>query len=228
MKHKAIRGKMKITKPLRRDPIVSRHVPKMKWFRTSHCQKMLKSYSTIYIKPDKGSLGEGIIRVKKRNSSASEIAYQSNKKRVSTKRVVRQIKKHLDPKRKYLIQQGIDLVTYKRRPFDVRIVLKKSSKKKWRVTLICTRVAPSRNSIVTNKAQGAEEKNVIKTLQRADQPLKVRKVYWKLVKIAYRIAKILGSHFPLKVVALDMAIDKKGKVWFIEANTDPSRFRTQF
>jgi hypothetical protein len=31
-----------------------------------------------------------------------------------------------------------------------------------------------------------------------------------------------GMHFPFRIVGLDMGIDSKGKVWFIEANTKPN------
>jgi D-alanine-D-alanine ligase-like ATP-grasp enzyme len=31
----------------------------------------------------------------------------------------------------------------------------------------------------------------------------------------------LDSHFLLQIVGLDMGIDQKGNVWFIEANTKP-------
>ncbi|MFD1394910.1 YheC/YheD family protein [Kroppenstedtia eburnea] len=65
MKHTVIRSKMKKTKPLMNDPIVSRHVPKTDWFRASTLRRMLRSYSTVYIKPDIGRKGNGVIRVKK-------------------------------------------------------------------------------------------------------------------------------------------------------------------
>jgi len=47
----------------------------------------------------------------------------------------------------------------------------------------------------------------------------------ELVDIAHQISNILGSNFPFRIIGLDMAIDKTGKVWFIEANTKPQCVR---
>jgi hypothetical protein len=220
MKHTVIRSKMKKGKPLMKDPIVSRYVPEMNWLDSSSLKRMIKTYSTVYIKPDKGRQGKGVIRVKKLNNSKSEISYKQKTKRVSSKKVMKEIKKNIHLRKKYLIQQGIKLATYHRRPFDVRLVLQKPLNR-WRLTLMTAKVAPRRNSIVTNVSKGAKDVNVVKVLHGVDQPLNVLEVLRELIDVSHQIVQVLDSHFPLQIVGLDMGIDKKGKVWFIEANTKP-------
>jgi hypothetical protein len=225
MKHTVIRSKMKKAKPLIKDPIVTRYVPKTYWLHFSRLRRMLQTYSTVYIKPDKGRHGKGVIRVKKLNDSESEISYRQKSyrqktKRVSSKKVIQEIKKIIHPRKKYIIQQGIKLATYHRRPFDVRLVLQKPLNR-WRLTLMSAKIAPRRNSYVTNVARGAKEKNVVKFLHQVDQPLNVLEVLRELIDVSHQIVQVLDSHFPLQIVGLDMGIDRKGKVWFIEANTKP-------
>ncbi|GIQ66602.1 hypothetical protein PACILC2_51700 [Paenibacillus cisolokensis] len=118
------------------------------------------------------------------------------------------------------MQQGINLATYHGRPFDIRIVLQKPLKR-WRVSLMSAKVAPSERSVVTNIAKGAKDINIIKVLKGIDQSVDSYKVLRDLIDTSHQIAQLLGSQFPLKIVGLDMAIDKRGKIWFIEANTNP-------
>lgn len=75
---------------------------------------------------------------------------------------------------------------------------------------------------MTNVAKGAKDAEIKRTLRGADQPLKVSKTLKKLTAVSYKIADKLGSRFPFRIIGLDMGIDKKGKIWFIEANTKPS------
>ncbi|GGE04546.1 hypothetical protein GCM10011571_01990 [Marinithermofilum abyssi] len=43
----------------------------------------------------------------------------------------------------------------------------------------------------------------------------------ELANLAHQISHTLGSYYGMRVLGVDMAVDKKGKVWFIEANTNP-------
>jgi hypothetical protein len=92
---------------------------------------------------------------------------------------------------------------------------------RWRATLMSAKVAPHKSSVVTNVAKGAKDHNLYKLLKGIDQSLNSSAVMRDLMDASHQIAQILSSHFQLKVLGLDMGIDKKGKVWFIEANTKP-------
>ncbi|TXK75466.1 YheC/YheD family protein [Paenibacillus sp. N3.4] len=220
MRHKIIRSKMKKGKTLMNDPILSRHVPKTYWYRTARLRNMLNLYSAVYIKPDIGRKGNGVIRVRKLNDLQVEISNRNNTIKCSKKELRDEIKKLMSPERKYLVQQGINLATYHGHPFDVRIVLQKPLRR-WRVSLMTAKVAPHQHSVVTNISKGAKDVNVIKVLQGIDQSVNGYKILRDLIDTSHQIAQLLGSRFPLKIVGLDMAIDKKGKIWFIEANTKP-------
>lgn len=220
MRHTVIRSKMKKSYPLMNDPIISRYVPKTDWLQASSLREMLRSYSTVYIKPNIGRRGNGIVRVKKRNRYESEISYRDQTIRCATKDVFYTLGKILDPRKKYLVQQGIDLATYHGRPFDVRVVLQKPLNR-WQLTWVSAKVAPLRSSVVTNVSKGAKDVRINRTLTGIDQPLNRLEVMKELIDVSYQIAQKLGSHFPLNIVGLDMGIDKRGRVWFIEANTRP-------
>lgn len=203
------------------DRVLSRHVPITHMFRRSTLARMLASFPVLYIKPDNGTAGTGIIRIKRLSRSKSLISFKKASKKCPNQSVLSEVKKSMVLGRKYIIQQGIPLATYKHKPFDLRIVLQKPSKR-WLLTWMSAKVAPRSGSIVTNVAKGARDARIKKILRGADQPLNVPKILKKLRRLSYKIAHQLGSRFPIRIVGLDMGIDKKGKIWFIEANTDPN------
>lgn len=221
MKHKHIKSKMKKGTPLKRDPVLSRHVPKTEWYHVTTLTKMLANFRVLYIKPDKGSSGTGIIQVKRLNNSESLVSFKALSKKYPNKKIASEVAKRMRRGKKYIIQQGIPLATYRKKPFDMRIVLQKPSKK-WLLTWMSAKVAPRSNSIVTNVAKGARDAKIEEVLRGADQRLHVPTVLKELKNVSYKIARKLGSRFPFRIVGLDMGIDKKGKVWFIEANTRPA------
>jgi hypothetical protein len=220
MKHTVIRSKMKKGILLMRDPIISRYVPRTDWFHAYTLKRMLSTYSTVYIKPDIGRKGNGIIRVKKISDSEGEISHGDRSIRCSIINVYQELQYRLRPGKKYLVQQGIELATYHKRPFDVRIVLQKPLNR-WETTLMCAKVASATNSVVTNVAKGAKDVNLYKALRGVDQPINSVEVMRDLLDVSFQIAQILNSRYPLKIIGLDLAVDQKGKVWFIEANTRP-------
>lgn len=221
MKHTLISSKMKKGKPLLDDPDLSHHVPVTSWFHDDTLTKMLRTFSVLYVKPDRGSSGTGIIRIKRLNRSEYLVSYKNKAIKCSGKNILSEVKKRMLRGRKYIIQQGIKLATYHKKPFDLRIVLQKPSEE-WLLTWMSAKVAPRSSSIVTNVAKGARDANINKILRGVDQSLNDTKILKKLTSVSYKIADKLGSRFPVNMLGLDMGVDKKGKVWFIEANTNPS------
>ncbi|WP_255807647.1 YheC/YheD family protein [Cohnella mopanensis] len=202
------------------DPIMKHYVPDTEWFDSSSLRRMLRNYARIYIKPDVGRKGNGIIRLKRLNAEEFEISYKDTKTLCSRDKVYSAIKELQNPDKEYIIQRGIDLATYRRRPFDVRVVLQKPEGK-WRATLMCAKLAPRRSSVVTNVSKGAKDYNLYRLLKGTDQRLNRSEIIRELIDASQQIAQILGSRFPLKILGLDMGIDKRGNIWFIEANTKP-------
>ncbi|WP_372447217.1 YheC/YheD family protein [Paenibacillus cisolokensis] len=79
------------------DPILSRHVPKTYWYRAARLRNMLKLYSSVYIKPDIGRKGNGVIRVRKLNASQVEISHRDRTDQCSMKELKHKIRKLMTP-----------------------------------------------------------------------------------------------------------------------------------
>ncbi len=216
---KNIRSKMKKTQALLDHPVISQHIPETLWYNSSNLEDMLTRYKSIYIKPNRGRQGNRIIRVKKVNDVDWVLSYNDTSKKIPLPDISAELKSIMI-KRKYIIQKGIDLATYQKCPFDIRMVLHKAYNT-WDLTLTSAKVARREDAVVTNVAKGAQDYPLIEIMQKYDQKKDPMATLRDLVSVAQQVCNILGSKFPLRIIGLDMAIDKKGKVWFIEANTQP-------
>ena len=218
--HRIIKSKMKKTVPLLNDPILCGHVPETHWFSKDQLEKMLHSHSVVYVKPDQGRKGLGVRRLKLLSDSICELSYENTSKQLSFSKAIKKLVSQLDPAKSYLVQEGIDLATYDKRPFHIRVVMQKPMNR-WQLSIISGIVARQENAVVTNGGCGNQELSVEEVLQKNDQELNPMHTLLQLTDISHQIAYILGSQLPLLLIGLDMGIDKKGKVWFIEANTKP-------
>ncbi|MFA9556295.1 YheC/YheD family protein [Evansella sp. AB-rgal1] len=218
--HRIIRSKMQKTRVLENDPILTHYVPDICWFSEKSLLLMLRKHQAVYIKPDKGRQGLGIWRIVTEDTFSYTISNGTDIKTTSKKNLYDELTKILHPKKKYLIQKGIDLATYRNRPFDIRMVMQKIGSR-WTFTLSSAKVGDHSSSIVTYSPEGSLEIPLEKLLVSIDQEMNLLSVYRELIDVSHQIATRLGQQFPFQVLGLDMAIDKDGSIWFIEANTKP-------
>ncbi|OPH51891.1 endospore coat-associated protein [Paenibacillus ferrarius] len=211
------------TKILLLNKELRKFVPETKIYNQTNLQQMLNKHKMVYVKPINGSFGQGVIRVEKNDKKyrfqAGEIArsfgsflglYTSlNKAKLN---------------RSYLVQQGVDLLTYQKNIFDTRIMVQKSPRKTWEATGYIGRVAHPKK-IVTNFHNSGKPLPLELLLNSyLKNPLK--KEYIKnLQHLGYQIAKHYQKTYPrFKEIGVDIGIDKQLKPWVLEVNTAPDPF----
>ncbi len=181
-------------------------------------------YDEVYLKPTMSSVGRGIMKVTKadggyllhrrRGQSMSHSFYPS----------LTQVFAAIRPllrKSTYLIQQGIDLATFRGNHYDIRALVQKDGAGNWVVTGMAARVA-ARGAIVTHVPNGGT-RQPLKRVMPADHFALVRR---QLQAAGRVIPKVLEEEMgkTFGELSLDLAIDRSGKVWLIEANAKPFRF----
>jgi glutathione synthase/RimK-type ligase-like ATP-grasp enzyme len=82
-----------------------------------------------------------------------------------------------------------------------------------------------RDMIVTNMHRGGENISIERALK--DNNWEAAQIAGELSNLAHLISSVLDNYYGFRVLGLDLAVDNKGKVWFIEANTNPL-FRQMF
>jgi glutathione synthase/RimK-type ligase-like ATP-grasp enzyme len=221
-----IRSKWAKTDALLADPVIREYVPATRSFDRSNVEQMLDQYGMIYVKPIYGTFGNGVIRIEKRTDDAEPYFFQSGERKYAFASFDEMYRKLLVVKKRrdYIAQQGIHLLKFAGRRFDLRVMVQKNPLSRWETTGIIGRVAHPRK-IVTNYHAGGTPMPVIKLLNGSlpeEQSILYRT---RLRKLGVEIAKTMEKRFPrLKEIGVDVAIDENFKPWILEVNTLPDPF----
>ncbi|MBP1936177.1 YheC/YheD family protein [Paenibacillus sediminis] len=212
------------TKTLLKHKHIREYVPKTRRMSKEELLSMLEQFAMVYLKPTIGTQGKGVMRVEQLSASNNtKFRYQSGIQTKSLRNynsLYQTINKHkLKPS--YLVQQGIELLTYKNRRFDVRVMVQKNPKKVWESTGIIGRLAHPKK-IVTNYHSGGTPLPLETLLQPyliADQITEYLKI---LNHLGVEIALSLEKKYPgINSIGVDIGIDKNFKPWILEVNTRP-------
>lgn len=222
--------KNEVFEALTRDASLLRYLPESHLFRNFAMLKtMCSKYSTVFLKPVKGSLGKGIIRISRLEGGA----YQTLTAQVggTRKQIYPSLSKlfsSLSGKMKttrYQIQQGLHLIEVDHRPVDFRALVQKNISGKWSTTSIVGRIAGSQH-FVSNLARGGSLSTVKEAIARSILPAGIKgKIGIRLKKAALEIAQGVDAQLPAHFgeFGIDLAVDVNGRVWLLEVNSKPSK-----
>lgn len=217
-----VSSKLTKTRALVRSRQVKRYIPLTKTYNRASLRSMLNTYKMVFVKPDTGSGGHGVIKVLQQGNVYKYQLQTANRRFLTFQQMADSIAKHTS-RRKYLVQQGVHLLRYKNRPFDLRIMVQLNAKKRWETTGIVGRCANDRK-IVTNICQGGDPVPVHTMLNGyfknpAQKILFIR----SLRRIGTLIAGHLSRTYPRLIeIGVDVGIDNRKKPWIIEVNTRPA------
>jgi len=196
-------------------------LPKTMKFSWENLSDMINKYNTIYLKPEYGTGGYGILKVTKNNDKYLLQFGQVKKENLSYGELEFKLKKWIEVK-PYLIQQGISLISWQNRLYDFRVLLLKPEDK-WLNMGIMGKWA-SKDKIVTNKTQGGKAITFSSALKNSTM-LKDEEIFAlekKILALGNLVANELNKQLiNLKELGLDFAIDNNLNIWLLEANTKP-------
>ncbi|AFH62865.1 YheC/YheD family protein [Paenibacillus caseinilyticus] len=217
---KAVSSKWVKTQLLLQSPELCHYVPATYRFTRSRLLAMLEQYGMVYVKPDKGSLGIGVMRVEKRGRTflyrsgvqsysftAFEDMFQSLQRRIGSRR--------------YLIQKGISLLKYEGRPFDFRVMIQRNPSGTWESTGMVGRVAHP-HKVVTNGSQGGTIYPAADLLRPNAGSKRAAGLLRKMDRLARWTAAQFSRTYPaMNELGLDIAVDRRWAPWILEVNTRP-------
>lgn len=217
---------------LNESKITSKYLPiTLKMSEDTKLLPLLKQHSAVYLKPESGKAGAGIMRIRRKINGKPTYLLSVQIKRKSRnfrfnslKRLRARIKKMIG-KEKYIVQQGIDLVHNKKRPFDLRVLVQKNGKGKWTLTGIGGRVA-GELSITTHVPRGGSIDNPKYLLRAVFGASRGARILRRAQQAALAIARQIeiGAGTPLGEMSMDLGVDENGDIWFFEANSKPMKF----
>ncbi len=221
-------NKWEIHTILSQHPILNQYLPETRKYNgLTNLIDFMDTYKTVYLKPGNGSLGLGIIRIS-RLPEGYFYQFRKGKKNVTGFwKTVDELNKALETQIKnkfYIMQQGLDLIKYQGRVFDIRVLMQKTGQGQWIDSAMVARIGAA-GSIFPNVAAGGEPKNieaVWQELTSADWNTSPTCTVTKQISLmaAEAVENTLGTFAEL---GLDIGTDGNGNVWIIEINSKPSR-----
>ncbi|MHA0857783.1 YheC/YheD family endospore coat-associated protein [Paenibacillus sp. CMAA1364] len=185
----------------------------------------------LYLKPESGKAGKGIMLLKfqKDKKMPYRLKIQNNRtsityKSTSIRRLWLRLKKETGSS-PYIVQQGIQLATVNDRPFDLRVMVQKTSKGQWAVTGVGARMAGLK-SITTHVPRGGTIENPTKLISSLFGSDMATVIITQIKTTALIIARQIerASRYNHGEMSMDLGLDRLGKVWFFEANARPMKF----
>ncbi|HEY2491512.1 MAG TPA: YheC/YheD family protein [Paenibacillus sp.] len=229
-----VSSKWEKTKVLLQNEEISGYIPLTYKYNWDALDSMLKVYPMVYIKPDQGTYGNGVMRIEQLPDQDhvpceqipikyKYLLYYDTTVEIfpSLEPLHTYITSHIR-KHTYLIQQGIVSLQYNNRSFDLRVLTQKSPNHRWASTGILGRVAAP-NKVVTNHHNGGSVYMMDILLSNYMNRMEVFKFERSLHSLGTEVAVQLEKKYPrIKELGLDVAIDSNLKPWILEVNTLPA------
>jgi len=222
-----IRGKRLVCRYLQESVALRRHVPHTVPLSLSNLTMMMRRYGKVYVKPDVGSMGIGIMKLEKIDegyrvtSIAMRTQVTTNMSTLSA--IFAYMKKSTS--KPLIIQQAVALDQVNNRPYDIRAMVQRKPGGRWTCNGYLVKVGAA-NKIVTNYYQGGKILTLAmlgKELQLSD--VEYRKLAMMLKSKAHQIAKVLSSYKSgMHELGIDFALDQSRHLWVLEVNSNHPQF----
>ncbi len=222
-----LKGKWEVYEILSKNPLYMKYLPKTEKYKNPN--QLLKWLSTtpFILKPIGGSHGAGVIKIAEENNNyvVTGRNYYNQKityKFLDKQKLLKWINQFIGRKR-FIIQQYLNLFTSYKQPFDVRVLVQKDHNGNWDITGMSVRLGDQDN-ITSNLHGGGKVEKLLSLLEREFDQNKANTIINEINRLVLAIPTFLeDNHGNLFELGIDIGIDRQGRIWIIEVNSKPGR-----
>lgn len=223
----AFLNKWQVYQALSKNPALNENIPETRLLTVAELEAMLKKYGVLFLKPCNGSLGRGIIYVRK--SPDGQLNYITNPQgringSVNSAKELLEKTTAFRKGRSYLVQQGLSLSKYHGSNFDIRIIYQKNGLGEWVIGKKFARIAPRGSNIANLSSGGTYEtfKSLMAHLYRKETR---KKKYTMIKELCRSVAETLEEQLEgdYGELGLDIGIGRNGTFYLIEVNSKPRK-----
>lgn len=192
-------------------------------------REMMDSYPDLILKPCRGSIGKGVMRLSHIGERRWVWSYlPAGSSRWINRRVAMDALPEMLRRRfaavPYLVQERVPLAEVDGRPFDLRVTVQRGWGGEWQVTgMFAKRAAPG--GFVSNIARGGEAMGASAALEQTFSGSQAAAIRTSVQSLSLTVARELERTLPgLADLGLDIGITSKGRIYFIECNGRDQRY----
>ncbi|WP_027094251.1 YheC/YheD family protein [Cohnella thermotolerans] len=219
-----IGSKWRKTLPLLGEAETKRWVPETAKLTKQRLRVMLRKYDTVYVKPEFGTFGVGVMRTARLADGSWELRFGTARRVYESFDRMYGALSRMKKGKSYLVQRGIPLLKHNGRSFDIRVMVQKNLQKKWEATGVIGRVA-AKGKVVTNYHSGGTPMPLETLLKPYLSRDGIKGQIGSLKRKGVKIAKVLQRRFPgIREIGVDVGMDSRFDPWVLEVNTRPDPY----
>lgn len=206
---------------LSKDGKIAKYLPKTYLYKThKDLRKILKDNNKIYLKACKGGRGREVLRITKLYKGNYRLHYMDKEVAACKFNNLDDLISRIEGfygRKKFIIQEAIDLITMNKRLVDFRAEAQKDGKGEIIISAISVRVG-QRNAHITTHAGSYPFNYFLKDIMQYSD-IQIKKLETELKELLIMVYKQMENLYGISAeIGIDVGLDKKGRLWYIESN----------
>lgn len=228
--NRPLANKASIHALLQKDKGIKPHLPETTMYRgPKELGEFASKHDIVFVKPINGTGGRGVIRIEPAGKGRYTLRGRDRRRAILPPRQVslegaHRVLTQLGLTNNCLMQQGIELTLPNGRVHDYRLLMQKTGEGRWEATGCAGRIGAA-HSVTSNLHGGgkavATDRLLQVTFPKGGQAEAVKA---EMSELGHKVVEALEERFrDMCELALDVAVDRKGRVWLLEINPKPAR-----